>query len=197
MSFRIEKKIFIKKEQLLEFKKFLIKNNITKLHNSRVVESVYFENRFHQIFFDSVEGLCPRKKIRIRSYPQSVDREYYLEFKVSSIEGRYKTNKKISKKKCAEMFKNGIFDRKYGSCTPNLIVKYNRNYYFKDDVRITIDTDIQYNSFKSNETKKDQNIIVELKTNINKSLDELFENYPFQEIRFSKYCNGLQLMGIV
>ncbi len=196
MSFRIEKKIFIKKEQLSEFKKFLFENNIKKLHNSRVVESVYFENRFHQIFFDSVEGLCPRKKIRVRSYPESSDQQYYLEFKVSSIEGRYKINKKITKKKCDEMFKNGIFDKKYGACLPNLIVKYNRNYYFKEDVRITIDTDILYNSFRTLKTKKDSNIIVELKTNISKNLDELFEKYPFQEIRFSKYCNGLQLMGV-
>ena len=196
MSFRIEKKIFIKKEQLSEFKKFLFENNVKKLHNSRVVESVYFENRFHQIFFDSVEGLCPRKKIRVRSYPESSDQQYYLEFKVSSIEGRYKINKKITKKKCDEMFKNGIFDKKYGACLPNLIVKYNRNYYFKEDVRITIDTDILYNSFRTLKTKKDSNIIVELKTNISKNLDELFEKYPFQEIRFSKYCNGLQLMGV-
>ena len=94
------------------------------------------------------------------------------------------------------MFKNGIFDKKYGACLPNLIVKYNRNYYFKEDVRITIDTDILYNSFRTLKTKKDSNIIVELKTNISKNLDELFEKYPFQEIRFSKYCNGLQLMGV-
>ena len=37
MSFRIEKKIYIKKEHLLEFKKFLSENNVKKLHNSRDV----------------------------------------------------------------------------------------------------------------------------------------------------------------
>ena len=194
MSFRIEKKIYIKKEHYLEFKKFLLENNVKKLHNSRNVESVYFENRVHQIYFDSIEGLCPRKKIRVRSYPSDLNKDYFLEFKVSSIEGRHKTNSKISEKKCMEIFKYGVFDKKYGKCFPKLIVKYKRDYYFNKDVRITLDTNIQYKMFNSSVVKKDPNMIVELKTNINKSIDELFEKYPFQEIRFSKYCNGLQLI---
>ena len=193
MSFRIEKKIYIKKEHLLEFKKFLSENNVKKLHNSRDVESTYFENRFNQIYIDSIEGLCPRKKIRVRSYPDNLNKDYFLELKISSIEGRYKTNKKISEKERTKMFKYGVFDKKYGKCLPKLNVRYKRNYYFNKDVRVTLDTNIQYKIFNSSIVKKDPNVIVELKTNINKSIDELFEKYPFQEIRFSKYCNGLQL----
>ena len=44
MSFRIEKKIFIKKEQLIEFKKFLFKKNIKQIYKPRIVESIYFDN---------------------------------------------------------------------------------------------------------------------------------------------------------
>ena len=191
MSFRIEKKIFIKKEQLSEFKKFLFENNIKKLHNSRVVESVYFENRFHQIFFDSVEGLCPRKKIRVRSYPESSDQQYYLEFKVSSIEGRYKINKKITKKKCDEMFKNGIFDKQYGHCKPKIYVKYLREYYMMKNTRITYDKDIEYLNVQQRILGKENSKVLELKPNKDKSVDELFLDFPFSRIRYSKYCFGI------
>ena len=39
----------------------------------------------------SIEGLTPRKKIRIREYPESDDKKFYLEIKHSSVEGRFKT----------------------------------------------------------------------------------------------------------
>ena len=41
MSFRIEKKLFIKKEQLIEFKKFLFKKDVKQIYKPRVVESIY------------------------------------------------------------------------------------------------------------------------------------------------------------
>ena len=64
-----------------------------------------------------------------------------------------------------------------------------------DDVRITLDSDIIYKLYNSRFIKKDLKIVAELKTSINKNLDELNEVYPFQEIRFSKYCNGLELFN--
>ena len=45
------------------------------------------------MYRDSVEGSVPRKKIRIRNYPNTDDKNYYLETKISSIEGRFKTRK--------------------------------------------------------------------------------------------------------
>ena len=84
MSFRIEKKLFIKKEQLIEFKKFLFKKNIKQIYKPRVVESIYFDNCDKKIYFDSLEGLSPRKKIRIRYYPEKKIKEYFLEYKISS-----------------------------------------------------------------------------------------------------------------
>ena len=93
MSFRIEKKIYIKKEQLIEFKNFLFQKNVREIYKPRKVESIYFDNCYNQIYFDSIEGLCPRKKIRIRNYPERKNKEYFLEHKISSVEGRYKKKK--------------------------------------------------------------------------------------------------------
>ena len=194
MSFRIEKKIFIKKEQLIEFKKFLFKKNIKQIYKPRVVESIYFDNCDKKIYFDSLEGLSPRKKIRIRYYPEKKIKEYFLEYKISSVEGRFKKNNKISSDHFNYFLKFGIFDNSYGICKPNLVVSYTREYLRKDDVRITYDANINYNLFKKNIKKKDHNIIIELKTSINKNLDHLIKEFPFQEIRFSKYCNGIEIL---
>ena len=195
MSFRIEKKLFINPKNLFDFKKFLEENNVVKLHNSRFVKSLYFENKRNEMYLDSIEGILPRKKIRIRTYPESNNFNMYLEYKYSSIEGRYKENNQITEDKKNFFLSNGIFDKKYGLCKPKLEVMYKREYYQKNDVRVTIDTDISYKFYSKRKIAKDKMTAVELKTKISKDLDELFENFPFQEIRFSKYCNGLNLLN--
>ena len=195
MSFRIEKKLFINPKNFFDFKKFLEKNKVVKLHNSRFVKSLYFENKRNEMYLDSIEGILPRKKIRIRTYPESNNFNTYLEYKYSSIEGRYKENNQITEDKKNFFLSNGIFDKKYGLCKPKLEVMYKREYYQKNDVRVTIDTDISYKFYSKRKIAKDKITAVELKTKISKDLDELFENFPFQEIRFSKYCNGLNLLN--
>ena len=147
------------------------------------------------MYSDSIEGLAPRKKIRVRNYPQDLSDTFQLETKISSIEGRHKSVKKISKEYFEEIKNDGYFDQKYGLCTPLLNVLYEREYLKKDDIRITIDTNITYSIFNSSLKKKDENVIVELKTSKNKNIDDLFEKFPFQEIRFSKYCNGIELFN--
>ena len=147
------------------------------------------------MYNDSIEGLTPRKKIRVRNYPDSNDKNFLLENKISSIEGRFKVNKKISQNHFNHLKSVGIFDKKYGVCKPILNIIYDREYLIKENVRITLDTNILYNLYNNKRIKEDKNIIVELKTSINQNIDNLFEKFPFQEIRFSKYCNGIDLLN--
>ena len=195
MTFRVEKKIFIKKENLLDFKKKISSIGAINLYKSRKVQSIYFDNINKDMYNDSIEGLNPRKKIRVRNYPDNINKYFFLEYKISSIEGRFKVNKEISQKKFDEFKLNGIFDKKYGLCKPILNVIYDREYLINSNVRITIDTNIIYNMYNNNFFKSDKDIVVELKTSINQNIDELFEKFPFQEIRFSKYCNGVDLLN--
>ena len=44
MSFRIEEKLFIKKENLVQFQEFLSKKSVKKIHHPRIIRSLYFEN---------------------------------------------------------------------------------------------------------------------------------------------------------
>ena len=195
MSFRVEKKLFIKKENLLDFKEKILSIGTKNLYKSRKVQSVYFDNKNKDMYNESIEGLNPRKKIRVRNYPHNDSKYFLLENKISSIEGRFKTNKEISQKDFDHLKFNGIFDKTYGVCKPILNVIYDREYLINDNVRITIDTNILYNMYNNKIIKDDKNIVVELKTSINQNIDELFEKFPFQEIRFSKYCNGIDLLN--
>ena len=68
MSYRKEIKLKIKNSKILEFKNFLIKKNFYREYPERFVKSVYFDNKKFDMFKDSLEGLVPRKKIRLRSY---------------------------------------------------------------------------------------------------------------------------------
>jgi len=195
MSFRIEKKLFIKSENLGDFKNKLISEGVKDLYKSRKVQSIYFDNNNKDMYNDSIEGLTPRKKIRVRNYPDSNDKNFLLENKISSIEGRFKVNKKISQNHFNHLKSVGIFDKKYGVCKPILNIIYDREYLIKENIRITLDTNILYNLYNNKRIKEDKNIIVELKTSINQNIDNLFEKFPFQEIRFSKYCNGIDLLN--
>ena len=64
MSFRTEEKILSNCSQNNLLKNFLSKSKATKIHEDRIISSLYFDNKFFQMFKDSEEGCVPRKKIR-------------------------------------------------------------------------------------------------------------------------------------
>ena len=192
MSFRIEQKLYVRKENLLDFKEFLNKKSAKGIHKPRTIESLYFDNHQLDAYRESLEGLVPRKKIRIRYYPNNEDQKIYLEIKNSSVEGRFKTRKILTKDQFQEKLNQGIFDNQYGTCYPKIQVNYEREYFLFKDVRISVDTNIQYRNYDTNFVFNDDKVIAELKTSINKDLNELTEDFPSQRIRFSKYSFGVE-----
>ena len=191
MSFRIEEKLSIDRSRIIDFKSFLTNKTVKQIYQPRKIQSLYFENRNYEMYSDSIEGLTPRKKIRIRNYPESQDSNFYLEIKISSVEGRFKTRKILDKKKYDYYKTKGILDSQYGWCKPCLYVTYEREYFKLNDVRISIDNNISYKLYPGNAFKRDESTIVEIKTSIKKNLDKLIEDFPFQKNRFSKYCNAV------
>ena len=192
MSFRIEDKLYIKSENVSDFKQFLSKIKAKEIYEPRKINSLYFDNISLDMYRDSIEGSSPRKKIRVREYPGTSDNKYYLEVKTSSVEGRYKKRKEISKSEF-DIFKHtGILDDQYGTCMPNYYVSYLREYALVEDVRVSIDTNILYKNFNTNTYYNDNNSIIELKTSASKNLDDLIKDFPFQRIRFSKYCFAVE-----
>ena len=196
MSFRIEEKLYIKSENLADFKNYLLKQSAKQLYQPRVIKSLYFDNVNLDMYNDSIEGLVPRKKIRIREYLNADDKKFYLEVKNSSVEGRFKTRKVIDTKKVNNYKKVGIFDNQYGACFPNFYVTYEREYSIIEDVRISVDKNLVYKNYKNNAFFNDSNLIVEIKTSAKKNLDELTKMFPFQKIRFSKYCFAVENLHV-
>ena len=192
MSFRVEEKLLINKHQITEFKSFLSKKKVEIPYPSRIINSLYFENSKEEMYKDSIEGIVPRKKIRVRNYPNNQNKFLYLEMKISSIEGRYKTSKIINEDTYKQLINTGIYDRQYGVCQPLIYVTYKREYYKINDVRISIDENINYSLFSGRKIGTDDNLIIELKASFNKDRDDLINNFPFQRTRFSKYCNGFE-----
>ena len=75
---------------------------------------------------------------------------------------------------------------------PNYYVSYLREYALVEDIRVSIDTNILYKNFNTNTYYNDNNSIIELKTSASKNLDDLIRDFPFQRIRFSKYCFAVE-----
>ena len=61
MSYRIEKKLFIQKENFVEFKKKIIEKGAKKIFKDREINSLYFDNFKKEMFRDSLEGLTQEK----------------------------------------------------------------------------------------------------------------------------------------
>ena len=142
MSYRIEEKLSIDKNNIVDFKSYLVEKSVEQIYKPRKIESLYFENHKYEMYNDSIEGLTPRKKIRVRNYPDTLDKKQYLEIKISSVEGRFKTRKIIDNNKFNYLKSNGIFDSQYGFCKPSVYVTYEREYFKINDVRISIDNNI-------------------------------------------------------
>ena len=145
------------------------------------------------MYHDSVEGVIPRKKIRLRSYNKK--KHYLIEKKISSPDGRFKLSKNFYNQ--YNLFKKGIIDNQYGICKPKVVVNYERNYFSFKNFRITLDKNIHYTKYNinlnSNIKIKDHEYVAEVK-GINLNQDFLDQYFPFISSRFSKYCRGIDLI---
>ena len=158
--------------------------------------SLYFDTNNKNCYRDSVEGVIPRKKIRIRSYPDEDTKIFLFEKKISSAEGRFKISKKISLTNANKIITLGHFDKMYGHLKPIMHIEYIREYYKYKNYRITIDSKINYRFYKKKFSKNDQMSIIELKYNIKLDDDAIINSFSNKTTRFSKYSNGLSLLNL-
>ena len=66
MSFRNEEKLQLDKSKSFLFLDYLYKKKAKKIFKNRKISSIYFDNKNFDIYNHSIEGLVPRKKIRLR-----------------------------------------------------------------------------------------------------------------------------------
>mgnify|MGYP003951172559 FL=1 len=195
MSFRLEEKVILHTSDYAKLMKIFKsqKKNIN-LFPSRKISSLYFDNKDNDMFLESEEGTLPRKKIRIRTYPDEKKPSFFLEKKINSFEGKFKKSILISKDQVLKYIEKGIFDKNYNNCTKKFWVNYEREYFSYLGNRFTIDKNIKFEinnrivSFGMTDK-----LIMEVKS---KNLDtDIFDGkFPFDRSRFSKYCEGFKLI---
>ena len=84
-------------------------------------------------------------------------------------------------------------DQHYGVLSPTLKVSYERTYFSLLGMRITFDTNINYQDLRLNNrlTYKDPERVVEIKVPLDTNDDFIEKIVPYPTARFSKYCRGL------
>ena len=179
MPFRNEIKIKTSNKMEHKFYEWLCENGGKEIHKMRRITSIYFDNDNFRIYEDSIEGIVPRKKIRLRTYNNfnfTTVNDIYLENKFSSIEGRYKTVKKI--KNFDRLMFNGFLEAQYGIIKPKIKVDYYRKYFQCNNMRFTLDKCINYTNVrylgKSQFSRKSHEIIIELKTKTDAGVEDFF-----------------------
>ena len=196
MSFRIEEKLKVADSKIFQLRDWITKNMGVTLYPSRTINSIYFDNQDYTMYNQSIEGVLPRKKIRLRVYGKefSPNKSINKEIKISSVEGKYKISELVQNP--SKLLNFGIYDNNYGLCIPVLNVLYERSYYKIKNIRLTIDEKIIYRKIANRKISEpstfDKYNIVELKCNSKKSISLLSNNFPFERTRFSKYTRGIE-----
>ena len=196
MSFRIEEKLKVAESKIFQLRDWITKNMGVTLYPTRTINSIYFDNQDYTMYNQSIEGVLPRKKIRLRVYGKefSPNKSINKEIKISSVEGKYKISELVQNP--SKLLNFGIYDNNYGLCIPVLNVSYERSYYKIKNIRLTIDEKIIYRKIANGKIFEpstfDKYNIVELKCNSNKSISLLSNNFPFERTRFSKYTRGIE-----
>ena len=199
MKARIEQKSELNKVNYLSAYEWLKSNKFRVLYPERVVCSIYLDNLKMQSYYDTAEGICPRRKIRIRTYnnqnfKDSINK-YTLETKLTTNFERLKNQEPM--KDIQNSLFHGIIDNQYGLCKPTIKISYVREYFILRKWRVTIDKFIKYSNFHSeSDFAYDDSFVLEIKTSIDQDTDELRNFFEFPRSRFSKYQRGIEALKI-
>lgn len=212
MSYRHEEKIPLTPSEAAALEARLTDRGMTSLFPQRRLHSVYFETPDYRMLSDGEEGVLPRRKLRIRHYPDAPDGVRTLETKISAVEGRFKLARRLPPAEARSLLRNGMMDSLYGVIQPVLTVTYQRRYFELDGVRITFDRQIRYGRAipgTADASAVDpaarpsagcrgiwQSIdepweVCEIKAPIHASSDHLMQVLDIPRRRFSKFANGM------
>ena len=194
---RIEQKLEIDKSSYINIIEWLKFKKAEILYPERLVNSRYYDNYNLQMYYDTVEGLLPRKKIRLRTYNtrefELSDFPYNLEKKLTTEKKRYKSIERNIEFR--DNIYDQIYDEDYGLCFKMVDISYVREYFLVNSIRMTIDKNIEYKDLISNNIAKDKSFVIEVKADIHNDLDFIANNFNFSRSRFSKYERSFEYLS--
>lgn len=215
---RFEKKYRISQAFLIEKELILIENGFRKIFNDRFITSIYYDTPTFLHFHQSEQGICKRRKIRIRYYDNDIDKAI-IEYKNKNSEIGWKDFSKLENAiniSSGEILNTSAFTNLNLSFIipsfiengfqPTLGINYLRRYYLSEDkqTRITFDKKIKFSSIIKNKdgyylnypVESDESIMeikFESGTNPDKRVIDNLINYSNLNLsRFSKYCEGIK-----
>ena len=220
-SNRFERK-FIIPERLTHSIEEVIKSNsalMRKIFYPRFVNNIYFDYPSFRFYFENIDGVAERMKMRIRWYGNltGIIKKPVLELKQKNgLTGKksfftmpsFNLNDIYHPGFLSSLFKNANLDiRKKNlmmSLKPTLINRYQRKYFLSLDrkFRLTIDDHLQYYPVSSPEQlsfgglKDSLCMIMELKYSpvYQPESSNLTQEFPFRVIKNSKYVRGVQII---
>ena len=214
---RSEIKIPINKNFDLYFQNWKdFKNKITKQHNDRVINNIYYDTDNFMTAQNNLIGISRRSKYRIRWYNEDNNNfNYEIKIKKNNVGTKIilKSDKNLTNFDDLFSYKNNFFMKKENKyflnyvnsldLKPKLKVNYLRSYFlYNNKIRITYDRKINYQlidrlDIKKNITNDFMNV-VEIKFNPDdfNVAANLVKNSKFIPKRFSKYLRGLYLSGL-
>lgn len=217
-NYRFERKFFISSISSSQVEA-VIKNHPSLFHEAfpvRCINNLYLDTLDMNHYWDNVNGVSKRVKVRIRWYGDLFGEisKPILEFKIKNNSVGAKVNfalsplilsdfikvqtlrERFSKLNISENLKNYLL-----SLDLSLMNSYSRKYYesFDSKFRVTIDSGLQFFKLSPNNNLLFQSIetpsttILELKYNLqHDDLGESVSSYfPFRMTKSSKYVSGL------
>ena len=220
-SNRFERK-FIIPERLTHSIEEVIKSNsalMRKIFYPRFVNNIYFDNPSFRFYFENIDGVCERMKMRIRWYGNLKDRikKPVLELKQKHGLTGTKSFFRMPSFNLSDIYQPGFLSSLFQkanldmrkknlilSLKPTLINRYQRKYFLSLDqkFRLTIDDHLEYFPVSSPEQlssgglKDSLSMIMELKYSPIYQLESanLTQEFPFRVIKNSKYVRGVQII---
>lgn len=206
-SYRYERKFVLASNRLNGLYASLCSQNYFEQYPERRINNIYYDNYNFSSVSENLDGLSKRKKYRVRWYGEKDAntnktlevkvKDEFLNYKIHVILGQIKLNdinsinnfnddvlKSLNENN--EHYYQNLLLRK----RPTLFNSYKRLYFQnpKDDIRLTIDSDLYFFSPITNLSLKEKNIIIEAK--FNKDVNFLNKFKHLSLTRYSKYVKG-------
>jgi len=220
-NYRFERK-FIIPERFTHSIEEIIKSNsalMRKIFYPRFINNIYFDNPRFQFFFENIDGVCERMKMRIRWYGNMKGeiRKPVLELKQKNGLRGSKSFFTMPSFNLNDIHHPGFFPSYFQKTNldmrgknlmlnlkPTLINRYQRKYYlsFDQKFRVTLDDHLEYYPVSSPELlssrglKDSLSMIMELKYApiYEPESANITQEFPFRVIKNSKYVRGIQII---
>lgn len=185
----------------------------------RWVNNIYFDNEALESFFDNVDGVGHRTKVRIRWYGELFGpiekpilelkiKRGYLGSKKSYPLAPFHFRSSATARDLKTLFQKSdlpeALQERLLALKPRLVNRYWRKYYLSADgqFRLTLDRKLSFRRFKAinqgflQQTRWDEAVIVELKYGFEqeKESHQVASHFPFRVNRISKYVVGIEAM---